>query len=667
MQNFGVLEATLKGTLLIEDRLVNIGAVEAVGTGSSVVIDNGSAGAPPANADSNAGNIEAILGGEVIIEDSTIVNAGTVAGLVLAGAGSEILQRNATILEGLVSVEAGGLIESAAGTANRIDTSGGPTSGTVQPSIVNAGRILVDDNSALTLASRFGIFNAGTIELASTGNRTWLEFNQPSAILSGGGNLILDGGQSSAQGEEGDEGITPSQDIIDGLPGAGFATLGLENVDNTISGAGAIGQGDGALAFKNDARGTVDADLSRQTLVIATGANMIVNAGLFEATDGGTLRIESDFDNSGTVIALGGSEADVGSEVLIEADVTNESGGSIVARDGGARVEIDGAQGDRVSVDNSGEVDALGGGTVSLEFGDITNEAGGLIEAAGRHSQVDIAHSTVDNDGAIGARYGGAVTFDDDRVTNESDGLIDAAGRGSRVSFERSRIGNIGKISVDDRGEIVFDRSHIGNHHGGTIEADGHASEVRFDRDHIDNSGLIKAASSAEVDIDKSHVDNDRHGMIEADGRGSTVGFEDGYVHNFGKIEAQRQGEVDFTGSYVDNSRNSTIEADGSGSKIKFDHDHVDNDGIIGDSQGGRIYVEHSHVDDTGGLIEADGWNSTVEFEQSYVTGGKFTSETGALLQTVDGTSTFKDLTITSGTEVDVRWRLQTDADRNHR
>jgi hypothetical protein len=568
VQNFGVLEATLTGKLLIEDRLFNFGTVEAVGIGSSVVIDNNSSNAGghvPANANVNTGTIEAISGGKLTIQDSTIVNSGTnnqgqtVDGLILAGAGSEILLADATILEGFVSVQAGGEIETVSGTADRIDTSNG-TRNTAQPTIINDGKILINDNSSLTLASPFDIENTGTIELASTGNATELEFNQPQAILSGGGDVILDGGQSIP----GKKGVSPSEDIIDGLPGAGFATVSLENRDNTISGAGGVGQGDGALAFKNDAQGTVDADLKRQTLLIATGANTIVNAGLFEATDGGRLKIESDLDNSGTVIAHASSE------VLIEADVTNEDTGKIVA--------------------------------------------------AGRNSRVDIEHSTVDNDGVIIARRDGAVEFDHDRVKNESDGTISATGRNSEVSFERSHVENSGEISAEHRGEVGFDRSHIDNERGGTIEADGRGSEVRFDRDHVKNFGLVEAGDRGEVEFDASHIDNARHGKIEADGYGSKVEFDHDDIDNSGRIEAEHGGTVRFDGSFIGNESRGIIEADGRGSKVLFKYDYVDNIGLIKAEHHGRVAFDKSLVvNDRDGTIEADGKGSKVKFERDGV------------------------------------------------
>src|SRR5262249_14235328 len=154
-----------------------------------------------------------------------------VDGVVEAGAAAKIVLDNATIMQGLVSVMAGGEISTAVGTADRIDTANGPTHNTTVPSIVNAGKVLVSDNSSLTLASPFDIDNAGIIELASTGNTTLLEFNQALAVLSGGGSVILDGRKGVVVPKEG-AGAAASkgaEDIIDGVTGPGFATVNLEN------------------------------------------------------------------------------------------------------------------------------------------------------------------------------------------------------------------------------------------------------------------------------------------------------------------------------------------------------------------------------------------------------------------------------------------------------
>ena len=65
----------------------------------------------------------------------------------------------------------------------------------------------------------------------------------------------------------------------------------LTNVDNTISGAGQIGIGDGNLTLVNEAHGTIEADVAGGTLTLDTGA-VINNDGVLEAINGGTLHID---------------------------------------------------------------------------------------------------------------------------------------------------------------------------------------------------------------------------------------------------------------------------------------------------------------------------------------------------------------------------------------
>ena len=624
--NFGVLEATLTGELLIHDQLINANLVRADGVKSSVVIANDSptlGGHVPGNANVNTGLIHATGGGLVSIENSTIVNSGVdgqgriLDGVVQAGASSKILLDNATILHGLVSVLSGGEMSTAVGTSNRIDTSNGPTHNTTVPSIVNAGKVLVSDDSSLTLASPFDIENAGTIELASTSGETLLAFNQPFAILSGGGSVILDGRIGLPQERMGAAVGKTAEDVIDGVAGPGFATVSLENRDNTISGAGAIGQGDGALAFRNDAPGTVDADLSGQTLLIATGSNTILNAGLFEASNRGYLDITSALDNSGDVVARAGSE------VLIRADVGNESGATIVADGTFARTVITGAAGKPVAVDNFGDVAARNGGSISFQFSQITNEAADAADPAGRivagqDSRIDVDNSSVDNAGVIVARHGGTIAFDLDVVTNEDAGLIRARGRDSTISFDRSRVTNDGEIAAVRHGEISFISSGIDN--TGLIAAIGSGSEISFADDRIDNSGAIVAERRGAVEFDGSRVDNARHGTIASVGRDSLVGFDSDLLRNSGRIEAVQRGTIELDRSLVANEHRGVIDAEGVGATIAFERDLIGNWGAISATLGGLLVVDQSSVANArGAIIAADGRGSEVRFDRDDV------------------------------------------------
>ena len=79
--------------------------------------------------------------------------------------------------------------------------------------------------------------------------------------------------------------------------------MALTNVDNTIAGAGRLGQGQ--LTLVNE--GTINASGSNP-LVIDTGTNIVVgNSGTLAATGSGGLIVNSAVDNSGSLWANGGN------------------------------------------------------------------------------------------------------------------------------------------------------------------------------------------------------------------------------------------------------------------------------------------------------------------------------------------------------------------------
>ena len=156
----------------------------------------------------------------------------------------------------------------------------------VDAAVGNANDIVISDNAVLPFAGT--INNSGTIELASSGGNTRLEVLDGGLTLEGGGRVELSDGNGN---------------IISGAtPGAT-----LTNVDNTISGAGQLGEGH--LTFHN--QGTVIASGS-DPLTIDTGASEVVNSGTLKATGSGGLIIQSDIDNSGLLLADGGNIATAG-------------------------------------------------------------------------------------------------------------------------------------------------------------------------------------------------------------------------------------------------------------------------------------------------------------------------------------------------------------------
>jgi len=144
-----------------------------------------------------------------------------------------------------------------------------------------AGLVDVEDGSTLSLGGT--IFNSGMINLLGASANTVLQLTGIPTVLEGAGSIVLSNNINNIV-----TGITISSQITT-----------LENVDNTISGAG--GFGNGVMVFSNDAAGVIDANQSN-ALVLDTAGNVINNAGTFETTAGGFLTINSQVNNAGGTI-----------------------------------------------------------------------------------------------------------------------------------------------------------------------------------------------------------------------------------------------------------------------------------------------------------------------------------------------------------------------------
>ena len=179
----------------------------------------------------------------------------------------------------------------------------------------NEDDIIISDSAMLPLAGT--VKNSGTIELSSTGGQTTLQVLANGLILEGGGHLEISDNTGNL--------------IVGTTPGAI-----LTNADNTISGAGQLGQGQ--LTLHNE--GAIIAS-GTNALTIDTGANAVVNSGTLGATGGGSLNIQSDIANSGLLWANGGN-------VTIDGDVTG-TGYALI--DGEATFEMGRAFSQNITLD----------------------------------------------------------------------------------------------------------------------------------------------------------------------------------------------------------------------------------------------------------------------------------------------------------------------------
>ena len=151
------------------------------------------------------------------------------------------------------------------------------------------------------------ISNSGTIALS--GNPSFGH----STLLVGADTTLTGGGQVTLT-----DTVGPSNFIV----GATASTT-LINVDDTISGAGEIGNN--VLTLINQAKGVIDAN-GTNVLSIDTAGMTLVNAGLIEATGEGGMNLDSGaLKNTGT-IKVDGS--------LIEVNAPVTGSGAAVINDG---------------------------------------------------------------------------------------------------------------------------------------------------------------------------------------------------------------------------------------------------------------------------------------------------------------------------------------------
>jgi hypothetical protein len=141
-------------------------------------------------------------------------------------------------------------------------------------------------NNATTLAlNGTSVSNLGNIFINSTGN--------PTGISLGAGQSVSLGGAGK---------VTLSETINNGgaFIGGGSGST-LINADNTIQGAGQIGQG-GGLALVNQAKGIISA--SKNFGLSVNGLGGVSNAGTMKAMAGRTLTLSSAVTNTGSIVTM---------------------------------------------------------------------------------------------------------------------------------------------------------------------------------------------------------------------------------------------------------------------------------------------------------------------------------------------------------------------------
>jgi hypothetical protein len=427
------------------------GVIDANTSGQTLTL-NGSGGV------ANAGLLEATAGGTLQL--STTV--GNLGGTVAAGSGT--VNVSATLQ--------GGTLTGAGLQTNGTATLDGLTEGALT---ILAGSTWTGGlNTTTDLLGT--LINQGTIQLnAGSGNNTFLNI-AANTTLQGGGTVMLNNGDNNGRPyiQQTSGGVT------------------LTNVDNLILGAGTIGNG--GLTLDNAAGGTVDASISGQAMIL-NGSGNVTNAGLLEATGGGTLRITNVIANSaGSVVANGGVVYVDNAGKVQGGTLTSENGGTL-GTDGSAildgsssavdlsagstwtgglgtttsllgiitnqgNFQLLAGSGDNTFLNMDGNVTLLGGGTVTLDSGDA-NGAVYLQQSGGSYTLTN-GNNQIQGYGVIG--NGGL------SVVNTATGVVNASASGQTLTLNGSGgVVNAGLLEATGGGALQL--ATVIDNLGGTIAA----------------------------------------------------------------------------------------------------------------------------------------------------------------------------------------------------
>ncbi len=520
--NAGLLEATAGGTLDIQDNVNNSGLLEASGgstldiTGSTIGWVGAAAGIAGTNGILLAGSGDTLLVNVGGPGKTLTLNGSTAKGAVSLGAGSQI-----------VATTAGETLDN----VNNVITGDGTIgNNNADLTLKNETAGIIDANDkTLTIETGNAIANAGLLEATAGGTLDIQDNVNNSGLLEASGGSTLDitgstiGWVGAAAGIAGTNGILlagsgdtllvnvggPGKTLtLNGSTAKGAVSLGagsqivattagetLDNVNNVITGDGTIGNNNADLTLKNETAGIIDAN--DKTLTIETG-NAIANAGLLEATAGGTLDIQDNVNNSGLLEASGGSTLDItGSTIGWVGAAAGIAGtnGILLAGSGDTLL---------VNVGGPGKTLTLNGSTAK---GAVSLGAGSQIVATTAGETLDNVNNVITGDGTIGNNNA------DLTLKNETAGIIDANDKTLTIETGNA-IANAGLLEATA---------------GGTLDI----------QDNVNNSGLLEAfGATIQIDnglITAGTVTTDSAGTLNLNGTG---GLSSGTLDNSGNVNA---------------------------------------------------------------------------------------------------------------------------------
>ena len=492
-----------------------------------------------------------------LIINSVINSSG---GGTISAAGGNVYLQGATL--------AGGLVTSHAGYAV-VDNANATLDGSAQ-TLTNQGSITVVDNNTLYL--RGTITNHGTIALQSTYYGANLVASTATVTLTGSGTVTMTD--------------HPNNRIF----GATAGTV-LDNINNTITGAGQLGYG--TLTLINGVAGVIDASAASNALVLGNGSAAITNSGLIESTGTGGLTILNvtvDDTSGGTLLVRGGNLNLQGATVL---------GGTLaVAGAGGTFIDNGGAtlDGSSKAVTNLGTVTVTDNNVLTL-LGTLANDGTLSLQSTYYGANLDVGPST----GATGTvtLTGGGVLNTTDHPNNR----IQASQAGDTLVNLNNTIFMAGQLGNGTALNVV---------NMGTIDATGTNALVINSAGTFANDKLLEATNAAGGLVINTAIDSSGGGTILA--AGGNVYLQGGTL----------------TGGTIDSNGGGAV-IDNGGGTLNGAAQAVTNSGTIAVIDDNSLYVD-------GTLIN----HGTVALESTYY-GANLIANTATVTLTGGGTITMTD------------------------
>jgi len=369
----------------------------------------------------NSGTLEATGGGALALYGSTWTNTGGT--IKASGTGSAVnLENSVTINGGTLTTSTGGVINGVSGY------------GVFLNNVTNAGNYVLQNNNATEISGT--LTNTGTITLDAAGNATQL-YLTGNTTLSGSGTVTLTSTNNNWTG------------YVDGVVGSVLTN------QSTINGWGTVGNGQ--IQIANASNGVINSNLSGGNITVNPLTSVTsTNAGLMEATNGGTLTM-----SNGTWTNTGGTiEAQTGSAVNLNSSVSI-TGGTLESVGTGSVNSISGYSVFLTGLTLAGNYNVQNNGTTEIS-GTITNN--GTITLQGAGNVTDLYVNPAGSNSATLAGTGTIVLGSTNN--NYTDYIYGASGGSLTIDQQISGAGNIGNGAL-----TMINNSTINANLGPTITA----------------------------------------------------------------------------------------------------------------------------------------------------------------------------------------------------